>query len=136
MEKRTPFGFTGAQLMFEPYYKQLRVVASILPSPFALGALLVTKSLKLYQPTSLTARAVPASAKCGKCKSAEGELRACSFCVFGVFHDTPECLGEQRPPSSSYSHKAFPWCCPKCFKKGNTLLETTLLGPSLKKRGR
>ena len=136
MEKRTPFGTTGAQLMFEPYYKQLRGVAALVPSPFGLGALIVTKSLKLVQPSSFVARTVPARAKCGKCKSAEGELRACSFCMFGVFHDTPECLGEQRGPESSLKHQAFPWCCPKCFKKGKTALEKTLLGPPPKKRGR
>ena len=80
MEQCTPFGFTGAQLMFEPYYGQLRGVASLAPSPFGLGALLITKSLKLVEPESTTARALPNGAKCAKCKSGEGELRACSFC--------------------------------------------------------
>ena len=89
----------------------------------------MTKSLKLVQPTSFTARALPAGAKCGKCKSAEGELRTCSFCMFSVFHDTPECLGEQRRPETSLAHPAFPWACPKCFKKGKAALEKTLLGP-------
>ena len=34
------------------------------------------------------ARTVPAVAKCAKCKSSEGELRACSFCKTGIYHDT------------------------------------------------
>ena len=55
---------------------------------------------------------------------------------FGVFHDTPECLGEQCSPETSLTHQAFPWACPKCFKKGKAVLETTLLGPAKKKRGR
>ena len=141
MEKHTPFGTAGAQLMFEPYYKQLRGVASLTPAPFGLGALLTTKSLRLVQPSSLTARAVPAGARCGTCKSAEGELRACSFCSFGVFHDTAACLGEQRAPETSLTHNAFPWCCPRCFKKGKAALEKTLLAPAApaaaqRKRGR
>ena len=129
MERRTPFGVTGAQLMFEPYYRQLRGVASLVPSPFGLGALLATKSLKLVEPESFTARALPAVAKCAKCKSAEGELRACSFCKSGIYHDTAECLGEVRGPEASFTHKAFPWCCPKCFKRGKAALEKQLLAP-------
>ena len=76
VEKRTPFGATGGQLMFEPYYRQLRGVASLTPSPFGLGALLATKSLKLINSDALCARPLPAGAKCAKCKSAEGALRA------------------------------------------------------------
>jgi hypothetical protein len=129
MEKHTPFGATGAQIMFEPYYKQLTTheVTSLTPTPFGLGALLATKSLKLAQPSSVKARTVPAGAKCGKCKSAEGQLYVCSFCMFAVFHNTTECLGEQRGPYTSLVHEAFPWCCPRCFKKGKTALEKTLL---------
>jgi len=59
MEKRTPFGLTGAQLMFEPYYRQLRGVASLAPTPFGLGALLTTKALKLFEPDALMARTLP-----------------------------------------------------------------------------
>ena len=51
--------------------------------------------------------------------SGTGELRACSFCA-SVFHDTPECLGEQRSSATSHVHEAFAWCCPKCFTKGIT----------------
>ena len=131
VEQRTPFGFTGAQLMFEPYYRQLHSVASLAPSPFGLGALLITKSLKLVEPESTTARAVPNGAMCATCKSVEGELRACSFCKRGVYHDTATCLGEERGPEASISHKAFPWCCPKCFKKGKTALEKKVLQPQL-----
>ena len=50
--------------------------------------------------------------------------------MFGVFHDTHECLGEQRGPETSLTHQAFPWACPKCFKKGKAALEKTLLGPA------
>ena len=57
--------------------------------------------------------------------------------MFGVFHNTPECLGEQRGPETSLTHQAFPWVCPKCFKKGKAALEKTLLGPAQpKKRNR
>ena len=66
---------------------------------------------------------------CFKCKSAEGELRACSFCKTGIYHDTAECLGEERGPETSLAYKSFPWCCPKCFKKGTAALEKTLLAP-------
>ena len=123
----------------ERWLKQLRGVATLAPSPFGLGALLTTKSLKLVQPSSLTARAVPAGARCSTCKSAEGELRACSFCAFAVFHDTVACLGEQRVQEASLTHNSFPWCCPRCFKKGKAALEKTLLAPAnarAPKRGR
>ena len=43
---------------------------------------------------------------------------------------TPECLGEQRGPETSLAHPAFPWACPKCFKKGKAALEKMLLGPA------
>ena len=57
--------------------------------------------------------------------------------MFSVFHDTPECLGEQRGPETSLAHPAFPWACPKCFKKGKATLEKMLLGPvRLNKRNR
>ena len=82
------------------------------------------------------ARTVPAVAKCAKCKSSEGELRACSFCKTGIYHDTAECLGEERGPEASLTHKSFPWCCPKCFKKGKSVLEKTLLAGNGKKRAR
>ena len=130
MERKAPFAVTGAQLMFTPYYKQLRGVASLAPSPFGLGALLATKSLKLVEPEAFTARGLPPLAKCAKCKSAEGELRACSFCKSGIYHDTAECLGEARVPKASLAHKAFPWCCPKCFKKGTVALQKMLLAPA------
>ena len=139
MEKLTPFGSTGAQLMFEPYYRQLRGTASLAPTPFGLGALLATKALKLVEPASLTARALPAVAKCATCKSAEGELRACSFCKSGIYHNTAACLGEESCPGASLLHKAFPWCCPKCFKKGKAVLDKQLLAPQQaggQKRGR
>ena len=129
VEKRTPFGLIGGQLMFEPYYRQLRGIAALTPSPFGLGALLTTNSLKLVEPSLVTARPLPAVAKCAKCKSSEGELRVCSFCKSGIYHDTPACLGEQRGPEASLTYKAFTWCCPKCFKKGKTALEKTLLAP-------
>ena len=130
IEKRTPFGATGAQLMFDPCYRQLRGTASLAPNPFGLAAMLTTKSLKLVDPTAVMARPLPANAvKCATCKSAEGELRACSFCKSGIFHDTAACLGEQRCPEASLSHKAFPWCCPKCFKKGKAALDKWLLAP-------
>ena len=69
-------------------------------------------------------------AKCIKCKSAEGELRACSFCKSGIYHNTAECLGEERGPETSLTYKSFPWCCPKCFKKGKAVLDKTLLAPA------
>jgi hypothetical protein len=138
MEKRTPFGLTGAQLMFEPYYRQLRGVASLAPTPFGLGALLTTKALKLFEPDALMARTLPTPAKCLTCKSAEGELRACSFCKSGIYHDNANCLGEQRASEASLTYKSFPWCCPKCFQRGKVALEKILLlGPSqTNKRGR
>ena len=89
-----------------------------------------TKSLKLVDPDALTARTLPTPAKCLTCKSAEGELRACSFCKSGIYHDTAECLGEERGSEASLTYKIFPWCCPKCFKKGKAALEKTLLAPS------
>ena len=73
--------------MFEPYYRQLRGVASLAHTPFGLGALLTTKALKLSEPDALMARTLPTPAKCLACKSAEGELRACSFCKSGIYHD-------------------------------------------------
>ena len=76
---------------------------------------------------------------CAKCKSAEGELRACSFCKSGIYHDTAACLGEERGPEASLLHKGFPWCCPKCFKKGVGALEKKLfkpVAPAPKKRPR
>lgn len=130
VEKRTPFGLTGAQLMFEPYYRQLRGVASLAPTPFGLGALLTTKALKLFEPDALMARTLPTPAKCLACKSAEGELRACSFCKSGIYHDNANCLGEQRASEASLTYKSFPWCCPKCFQRGKVALEKILLGPS------
>jgi len=129
MQKRTPFGRTGGQLMFEPYYRQLRGVASLAPTPFGLGAMLATKSLKLVEPDALTARKLPTPAKCATCKSAEGELRACSFCKSGVYHNTAACLGEERGAKTSLEHASFPWCCPKCFKKGKAALEKARLAP-------
>ena len=84
------------------------------------------------------ARALPHIAKCVTCKSSEGELRACSFCKSGIYHNTLACLAVERSPATSLMHKAFPWCCPKCFKKGKLALDKTLLGPSptTRKRGR
>ena len=41
-----------------------------------------------------------------------------------------ECLGEARVPKASLAHKAFPWCCPKCFKKGTAALQKMLLAPA------
>ena len=73
---------------------------------------------------------LPTPAKCATCKSAEGELRACSFCKSGIYHDTAACLGEQCGPEASLAHKSFPWCCPKCFKKGKAALEKVLLTPA------
>ena len=32
-----------------------------------------------------------------------------------------------RVPEASLAHQAFPWCCPKCFKKGKAALEKMLL---------
>ena len=134
VEKRTPYGLTGGQLMFEPYYRQMRSVASLAPTPFSLGAMLATNSLKLVEPGALKARALPMRAKCLKCKSAEGELCVCSFCKSGIYHNTVACLGEQR--WSVIDHQSFPWCCPKCFKKGKAVLEKTLLAPTQPKRKR
>jgi hypothetical protein len=116
--------------MFEPYYRQLSGVASLEPTPFGIGALLTTKSLKLLQPDARAARVLPTPAKCATCKSAEGELRACSFCKSGIYHNTAACLGEERGPEASLTHKSFPWCCPKCFKKGKAALEKVLLTPA------
>ena len=114
--------------MFEPYYLQLRGVAALTePSPFALGAFIATGSLKLVEAATTTARSATAGAKCAKCKSAAGELRACSFCKGGIYHDTPACLGEQRGPEASFKHKSFPWCCPKCFQKGRRHYPSTSL---------
>lgn len=129
VEKRTPFGFAGGQLMFAPYYRQLRGVASLAPTPFGLGALLATGALKLLEPETHAARALPAVAKCIQCKSSEGELRACSFCKSGIYHDTAACLGVEREAEASLTHRAFPWCCPKCFKKGAKALESMLRAP-------
>ena len=95
-----------------------------------------TKSLKLVDPDALMARALPTPAKCLMCKSVEGELRACSFCKSGIYHDTAECLGEERGSEASLTYKSFPWCCPKCFKKGKAALEKMLLAPSQPKRKR
>ena len=140
VEKRTPFGIAGARLMFEPYYLQLRGVAALTePSPFALGAFIATGSLKLLEAATTTARSATAGANCAKCKSAAGELRACSFCKAGIYHDTPACLGEQRGPEPSFKHKSFPWCCPKCFQKGKAALSKHLAAPApapTKKRSR
>ena len=52
-----------------------------------------------------------------------------SFCKSGIFHNTAACLGEERCAEASLSHKAFPWCCPKCFKKGKAALDKQLLAP-------
>ena len=138
VEKKTSFGLTGAALMFEPYYLQLRGVAALTPSPFSLGALLATKSLKLLEPDARMARVLPAVAKCVGCKSSEGELRACSFCKSGVYHDTAGCLKEVRAPAASLVYKGFPWCCPKCFAKGVKALGAKILTPTPtgQKRGR
>jgi len=113
--------------MFEPYYRQLRGAVSLTPSPFGLGALLATNSLKLINSDALCARPLPAGAKCAKCKSVEGALRACSFCKGGIYHDTAACLGEERGSEASHAHRSFPWCCPKCFKKGATALGKSLM---------
>ena len=48
----------------------------------------------------------------------------------GIYHDTAACLGEERPSSASLPHPSFPWCCPKCFKKGVAALEQKLLRPT------
>jgi len=136
VEKRTPFGLTGGQLMFEPYYRQLRGVASLAPTPFGIGALLATKSLKLVEADSRAARMLPTPAKCLTCKSAEGELRACSFCKSGIYHDTAACLGEERGPEASLAHKSFPWCCPKCLKRGKAALEKMLVKPAVQAGGK
>ena len=73
---------------------------------------------------------LPTTAKCLQCKSAEGELRVCSFCKSGIYHNTAACLGEERGPEASLAHKSFPWCCPKCFKRGKAALEKVLLKPA------
>ena len=136
VEKRTPFGATGGQLMFEPYYKQLGSTSALQPTPSGLGAMLATKSLKLIEPSAPAARPLPAVAKCRTCKSAEGELRACSFCK-GVYHDTAACLGLERVAEASHTHKSFPWCCPKCFQRGKAALDKVLCAPANQgKRGR
>ena len=97
------------------------------PTNFSLGAMLVAKSLKLLNPSDITARSVPLGAKCSTCKSAEGDLRACSFCKAGIYHDTQECLQDARTKYASLTSKCYPWCCPKCFKKGTAALAKTLI---------
>ena len=106
--------------MFEPYYLQLRGVAALTePSPFALGAFIATGSLKLLEAATTTARSATAGAKCAKCKSAAGELRACSFCKAGIYHDTPACLGEQRGPEPSFKRtRASPGAAQSASKRG------------------
>ena len=51
----------------------------------------------------------------------------------GIYHDTAACLGEERGPAASLTHKGFPWCCPKCFKKGVLALEKKLFKPAAPK---
>ena len=53
--------------------------------------MLTCGALTLKDAASQRARELPANAKCKQCKSAEGELRACSFCP-AVLHDTAVCL--------------------------------------------
>ena len=45
-------------------------------------------------------------------------------------------LAEERGSEASLTYKSFPWCCPKCFKKGKAALEKMLLAPSQPKRKR
>ena len=100
------------------------------------GRLLATKSLKLVEADARAARVLPTPAKCLTCKSAEGELRVCSFCKSGIYHNTAACLGEERGPEASLTHKSFPWCCPKCFKKGKAALEKMLVKPAAQAGGK
>ena len=37
---------------------------------------------------------------------------------------------EERRPEASLAHKSFPWCCPKCLKKGKAALEKMLVKPA------
>ena len=53
----------------------------------------------------------------------------CARCKGGMYHDTAACLGEERGPEASHAHGSFPWCCPKCFKKGATALGKSLVQP-------
>ena len=58
-------------------------------------------------------------------------MRACSFFKGGIlYHDTAACLGEERGPEASHAQGSFPWCCPKCFKKGATALGKSLVPPA------
>jgi len=124
MEKRTPFGATGAQLMFEPYYKQLRGAAGDQVAQ-ARAAVLVHGAPR---PDGRQVRQV----QVGGGRTA----RMLLLHVRRLPRHTPECLGEQHSPETSLTHQAFPWACPKCFKKGKAALEKTLLGPAQPSRKR
>jgi len=125
VEKRTPFGIAGARLMFEPYYLQLRGVAALTePSPFALGAFIATGSLKLLEAATTTARSATAGAKCAKCKSAAGELRACSFCKAGI---CLRALGSSEGRSRPSSTRASPGAAQSASKRGRRHYPSTSL---------
>ena len=48
---------------------------------------------------------------------------------------TAACIGEERGPEASHAHGSFPWCCPKCFKKGATALGKSLVQPAQPRAG-
>lgn len=51
----------------------------------------------------------------------------CSACE--IFPEVDPLLGEECCQEASLSHKAFSWCCPKCFRKGKAVLNKQLLAP-------
>jgi len=82
-----------------PYYDQLKDWKGARVTPLTLGALLVTKSLRLSAACILAKRSrlVGVSAKCKlgkKCKD-DGRLLACCFCA-SFYHNTAACLGVEN----------------------------------------
>ena len=65
--------------------------------------------------------ALPVTVHCARVLVLQGRI---------LYHDTVACLGEERGPEASHAHGSFPWCCPKCFKKGATALGKSLVQPA------
>ena len=83
-----PFDLTGGQLMHVRADDYLRSVALLAPTPFGLGALLATKSLKIVEPDLRMALVLSVPDVRG-CRPRDRESFACSFCTSGsIYHNT------------------------------------------------
>lgn len=120
-----------------PYYAQLTDwSAESASTPFAVGALLSSGSLKLSKDCAAAkcARVAVDGATCHACKAGgDAPLLACSYCNKD-FHNTEACLGAAASvlPAGLVSKKqeSFAWACPKCLKKATTAHQKKLLQPA------